>query len=67
MRAWRTPTKRKRLKIFADPGEVRPAKQESSTGLELIREYISRDNPEAAEGVRLALLATTDLLAQNGR
>ncbi len=33
--------------------------------LELIREYISRDNPEAAEGVRLALLATADLLAQN--
>lgn len=33
--------------------------------LDLIHEYVSRDNPEAAEEVRLALLATADLLAQN--
>ncbi|MGH7971503.1 MAG: type II toxin-antitoxin system RelE/ParE family toxin, partial [Limisphaerales bacterium] len=33
--------------------------------LELIRDYISRDDPAAAQDVRLALLATADLLAQN--
>jgi plasmid stabilization system protein ParE len=33
--------------------------------LELIREYISRENPQAAEAVRFVLLATADLLAQN--